>query len=96
MSPYLLDSTIIPWIGFDTTSSRVCARFSEVLFRGHLDGDSIRILSIQELSPEDHEAILIRYGKKEPEIEQTPAPQEVKGAEVEELDTAASDNPSGD
>jgi len=30
-----------------------------------------------------------------PEIEQTPVPREVKGAEVEELDTAAADDSSG-
>jgi len=57
--------------------------------------ESIRIASIRELSPEDHEDLLIQFGKKKPEIEQTPAPREVKGAEVEELDTAAADDSSG-
>ncbi len=60
-----------------------------------MDGDSIRIASIRELSQEDHEYLLIQYGKKKPEIEQTPAPSDVKGAEVEELDTAANDGSSG-
>jgi hypothetical protein len=82
-------------IGFDSPSSRVCASFSEVVFRGHMDNESIRIMSIQELSEEDHESLLIQFGKKEPEIETTPAPQEVGGAEVEELDTAATDESSG-
>jgi hypothetical protein len=53
------------------------------VFRGHFDGESIRITSIRELT--------IRFGKKEPEIKQTPAPHEVEGAEVEELDPAASE-----
>jgi len=53
------------------------------------DFGAIRIMSIRELTKEDKEYLLIQYGKKEPEIEQTPAPQEVKGAEVEELDEAA-------
>jgi hypothetical protein len=53
--------------------------------------ESIRIESIRELAPEDHEYLLIQFGKKEPEIEQTPVPREVKGAEVEELDPAAND-----
>jgi len=82
-------------IGFDSPSSRVCADFSEVVFKGHMEGDSIRIASIRELSSEEHESILIRFGKKKPEIEQTPVPREVKGAEVEELDTAAADDSSG-
>lgn len=82
-------------IGFDSPSSRVCAGFSEVVFKGHMDNESIRILSIRELSPEDHEDLLIQFGKKKPEIEQTPAPRDVEGAEVEELDPAASDDSSG-
>jgi hypothetical protein len=82
-------------IGFDSQGSWVCAGFSEVLFKGHMDSESIRIASIRELSPEDHESLLIQFGKKKPEIEQTPVPREVKGAEVEELDTAAVDDSSG-
>ena len=82
-------------IGFDSPSSRVCAGFSEVIFQGHMDNESIRIASIRELSPEEHEYLLIQFGKKQPEIEQTAVPREVKGAEVEELDTAATDDSSG-
>lgn len=78
-------------IAFNSASSRVCAGFSEVLFRGHLDGESIRITSIRELTPEEEEYLLIQFGKKEPEIKHTPAPEEVEGAEVEELDPAASE-----
>ena len=84
-------------ITFDSPTSRICAGFSEVVFKGHMDGaESIRIASIRELSPEDHEDLLIQFGKKKPEIEQTPVPRDVQGAEVEELDTAAADEPSGD
>ena len=54
-----------------------------------MGAESISIRSIRELSADEHEDLLIRYGKKEPEIEHTPAPREVKGAEVEELDPAA-------
>ena len=56
------------------------------MFDGHLDGESIRIESIRELTPEDEEHLLIRFGKKEPEIKHTPPPEAVKGADVEELD----------
>ena len=83
-------------IAFDSPSSRVCAGFSEVKFDDNFDGGSIRIASIRELGPEEHELLLIQYGKKEPEIKQAPVPREVKGAEVEELDSAAVDDSSGD
>jgi len=82
-------------IRFHSPTSRICAGFSEVVFDGHMDGQSIAIASIRELSPEDYEDLLIRFGKKKPEIEQTPAPADVKGAEVEELDTADTDDKSG-
>ena len=82
-------------IGFDSPTSRVCAGFSEVVFQDTVSMDSIGIMSIRELSPEDHEYLLIQFGKKQPEIEHTPAPREVEGAEVEELDTAANDQSLG-
>ena len=78
-------------IWFDSPTGRICSSFSEVSFDGNRSDDSVRIESIRELSPEEHEYLLIQFGKKEPEIEQTPAPREVKGAEVEELDPAAND-----
>ena len=83
-------------IGFKSPTGRICSGFSEVIFDGQFDGESIRIASIRELSEEEEEDLLIRYGKKEPEYEQTPSPQDVKGADVEELDTAADDNSSVD
>jgi len=76
-------------IAFDSPTSRICAGFSEIIFKGDFDGESIRIASIRALSPEEEEHLLIRFGKKEPEIKYTPAPQEVKGADVEELDPDA-------
>ena len=79
-------------IVFDAGTSRVCAGFDKVVFNGHMGGESIRIESIKELSPEDHEDILIQFGKKEPEIKQAPAAHDVQGAEVEELDPAADDS----
>ena len=78
-------------IAFKSTTSRVCAGFDEMVFKGHLDGESIRIESIQALTPEEEEHLLIRFGKKEPEIEHTPPPGDVKGADVEELDPGDSE-----
>jgi hypothetical protein len=75
-------------IVFDTPNSRVCESFSEIRFRGPFGAqETVRIRSIRKLTPEEEEDLLIRFGKKEPEIEQTPAPQDVEGADVEELDT---------
>lgn len=81
------------YIDFETTTNRVCAGFDGIKYDDGMSGrfGAIPIRSIQELTEEDHEHLLIQYGKKEPEIEQTPAPQEVKGAEVEELDEDASE-----
>ena len=83
---YGLDSA---WgIAFDTPNSRVCQGFGEIRYRSSFDErESVRIRSIRELTPEEEEHLLIRFGKKEPEIELTPVPQEVEGADVEELDT---------
>ena len=78
-------------IAFRSQTNNICSAFSEVLFEGNFDNESIRIASIRRLSPEEEEGLLIRYGKKNPEIEQTPVPQDLKGAEVEELDPAADD-----
>ena len=78
-------------ISFDSRDSRICPGFSDVVFDNGIGGESIRISSIRGISPEEHNDLLIQFGKREPEIQQTPAPNAVKGAEVEELDTAASD-----
>ncbi len=80
-------------IDFDTSGMRVCAGFDALRYGDR--NDVVRIATIVELSPEDYEDLLIRFGKKDPEIEQLPAPQEVKGAEIEELDPAAKDESSG-
>lgn len=77
-------------LAFESPTGRVCPGFSEVHYNGGMDSGSIRIRSIRELSKEEHDNLLIQYGKKKPEIEQTPVPNDVKGAEVEELDPAAS------
>ena len=78
-------------IGFKSTANQICAPFSEVVFDGGFRQESIGIAAIRQLTPEDEEILLIDFGKKEPEIETTPAPTEVPGAEIEELDPAATD-----
>jgi hypothetical protein len=77
-------------IWFKSTTSRVCAGFDSIEYEGSIPGVN-RIASIRELSEEEKEDLLIQFGKKEPEIEHTPSPGEVEGADVEELDEAASE-----
>lgn len=80
-------------IAFDSPTSRVCPGFGKVIYEGMAGGrpEAIQISSIRRLNPEEEEDLLIRFGKKEPEIRHTPAPREVEGAEVEELDPAANE-----
>jgi len=73
-------------IGFQSQSGLICGRFSEILIDDGFNTEEIRISSIQRLTPESEEDLLIRFGKKEPEVEQTRQPETVEGAEVEELD----------
>ncbi|NND47403.1 MAG: hypothetical protein HKN55_07030 [Woeseiaceae bacterium] len=73
-------------LGFRSTTSRVCAGFGEIIVDDGMGPDRIRIASIRRLTPEDEEDLLIRFGKIKPENPQTPAPEKVEGAEVEELD----------
>ena len=83
-------------IAFRSPTGRVCASFSELIYVGDFERESIRIASIKELTTDEEEILLIQYGKKKPEIEHTPAPIEQPGAEVEELDPDANDSPSRD
>ena len=73
-------------IAFRPQGSRICPGFSEIVIDGNFGPESIRIRSIRRLIPEEYEDLLIRYGKKKPEVEQTREPEEMQGAEVEELD----------
>ena len=73
-------------VGFVSQTSLICGRFSEVVVDDGFSLDKVRISSIQRLTPESEEDLLIRFGKIEPEYEQPRQPDEVAGAEVEELD----------
>ena len=73
-------------IGFQSSTGRICPGFSDLVVDGGFGPERIRILAIRQLSPEDEEDLLIRFGKIESDTEQTPATEEVESAEVEELD----------
>ena len=79
-------------IGFiDAPTGRVCAGFSEIVFNDNVLGLRYRVTSIRLLTPEEEEDLLIRFGLKEPEVKKMLVPQEVEGADIEELDPDAND-----
>ena len=73
-------------IGFRSSSGRVCAGFDSMVVEDAFSPQTYRIKSIQRLTPEQAQNLLVRFGLAEPEFEQPRQPQEVEGAEVEELD----------
>ena len=79
-------------IGFvGTPTGRVCSGFSEIVFNGSQDTVPVRIASIRRLTPDEEEDLLIRFGLKEPEVKTMPVPQDVEGADIEELDPDANE-----
>ena len=48
--------------------------------------DKVSIASIRRINRDEADWLLVRFGKKDPAIEQTPVPKSLEGAEVEELD----------
>ena len=74
-------------IGFRSMTGRVCGYSADLIYNDGLTGpDKVSVRSIRQLSPEDLDNLLVRFGKKEPDVEQAPEQGEIKGAEVEELD----------
>ena len=73
-------------VGFKSTTGSVCGGFDELIVDDGMSPRAYRISAIREVSPEEYEEILVRFGKMEPDVRQTPASREIEGAEVEELD----------
>jgi hypothetical protein len=72
-------------MGFSSRDDQLCPFGGDGIVVGSLTRDTIGIRSISRVSEEQAEQLLIRYGRKEPAEQQAPAPEDVKGAEVEEL-----------
>ena len=73
-------------IGFRATSGRICGGFDDIIVDDGFGPERIRIAGIRELTPEEYDELLVRFGKKEPAIKPAPATKPVESAEVEELD----------
>jgi hypothetical protein len=73
-------------IGFRATSGRICGGFDDIIVDDGFGPERIRIAGIRELTPEQYDELLVRFGKKEPATKPAPATKPVESAEVEELD----------
>jgi hypothetical protein len=72
-------------MGFSSRDDQLCPYGGDGIVVGSLSRDTIGIRAISRVSEEQADQLLIRYGRKEPAEQQAPAPEDVKGAEVEEL-----------
>jgi len=74
-------------IGFRSPTGRICPGTGDVVVDDSFGSkETIQISSITEFEQDELSALLVQFGKKVPEVERAPAQEEVKGAEVEELD----------
>lgn len=73
-------------IGFQSATGRICGGFDSLIVDDSFGPEKVRIESIRRLTPEQEQELLVGYGLREPEFEQPRQPEEVEGAEVEELD----------
>jgi hypothetical protein len=65
---------------------QVCSGSGDLVVRdGFNQLESIPLRSIRLLEPEELDDLLVRFGKKVPEEQETPTQEDIKGAEVEEL-----------
>ncbi len=65
---------------------RLCPYGGDGLIFGSYETFPATVRSISRITKDQAEDMMVRYGKKESGEPQTPAPREVEGAEVEELD----------
>jgi hypothetical protein len=74
-------------IAFASPAGRICSGSGEILVDdGFGRKEAIRLSSIRKISQDELDALLVQYGKKDPETERAVEPREVEGAAVEELD----------
>lgn len=72
-------------MGFSSRDGRLCPYGGDAIVLGSLRPDEVGIQSISRVSEEQAEQLLVRYGKKEPSRAPASEPENVTGAEVEEL-----------
>jgi hypothetical protein len=72
-------------MGFSSRDDQLCPFGGDGIVIGPFRQETIGIQSITRLSADQADELLIRHGRKEPAEQPAPAPEDVKGAEVEEL-----------
>lgn len=74
-------------IGFRSRTGLICSTGSTLVISDGFGSQesSARLRSVRQVTPDELDALLVRFGKKDPKEQQAPAEEEVKGAEVEEL-----------
>jgi len=74
-------------IGFSSRDGRLCPYGGDSLvFGSSFSHESVNIRAISQISEDQVEDLLVRFGKTESDQPYIPAPREVEGAEIEELD----------
>lgn len=73
-------------IGFSSRTGQVCSGTSDLIVSDGLGTERYNVSSIRQLTPEEYELLLVSFGKKQPPKTQAQEPEEMEGAEVEELD----------
>ena len=73
-------------IAFKSPMGHICSGSGDLVVRDGFDRlESIPIRSIRLLEPDEIDDLLVRFGKKVPEEQETPTQEDIKSAEVEEL-----------
>jgi len=72
-------------LGVESTDSWLCPYGGDRIVFGGLSEMSLSLRSISQVTEDQEQELLIRFGKIEPPELQESAPPEVKGADVEEL-----------
>jgi hypothetical protein len=70
----------------DSRDDRLCPYGGDGLVFGSFDPRPLGVRSISRITVEQADEFMVRYGKKDAGEPTTPAPQDVEGADVEELD----------
>ena len=70
----------------DSRDDRLCPYGGDGLIFGRFDPYPVRVRSINRISKEQENQLLVRYGKDKSREPQAPVARDVEGAEVEELD----------
>ena len=74
-------------IGFRSSTGLICSGGATLIINDGFGAQdsSVRIRAVRQVTPDERDALLIRFGKKKPEEQQAPVEEDLEGAEVEEL-----------